>query len=51
MAIGWKELGNLTKKSISKNDLINLIKEKYPSAREGQIVMSASQFYKFIKDK
>lgn len=50
VAIGWMELGNLTKKSINKNDLINLTKEKYPDAREGQIVMSASQFYKFIKD-
>jgi len=49
VAVGWKELGDITGKNLSKNDLINMIGEMDPGLKEAQIRMSANQFFKFMK--
>lgn len=46
VAIGWEELGNLTKTS-SPKVLMKLVWEAYADAKEGQKIISASQIIRF----
>ena len=49
VAIGWNEVGDLTKLSNSK-EIKERVKEAYPEEKEGSIAMSASQISKFRFD-
>jgi len=49
VAIGWNEVGNLTKLSNSK-EIKEHVKEAYPEEKVGSIAMSASQISKFRFD-
>lgn len=48
VAVGWNKLGDLTGRKLSKKELVKIITDLEPELKEGQVRMSANQFYKFM---
>lgn len=49
VAIGWKEVGDLSKVR-SREEVQNLLKLKYPTFKQGKVNMTAGQLYRFSRE-
>jgi len=49
VSIGWNQIGDLSK-VINLDKLKELIREKYPDYKDGQIISSAGQIYRFLSE-